>query len=146
MRTADRALIAGGVLTAAAAVLHVAIIVGGPGWYRFFGAGERMAMFAERGSRYPGLLTAGIACTLALFALYAFSGAGLVRTLPFLRPMLFLIAAIFTMRGVLGVPVVLLADTRYALELRARMPFMLVTSATCVVLGACYAIGAVRRQ
>ena len=26
-----------------AALLHVACIVGGPAWYRFFGAGERMA-------------------------------------------------------------------------------------------------------
>lgn len=30
-------------LSAIAASLHLAIIVGGPAWYRFFGAGERFA-------------------------------------------------------------------------------------------------------
>lgn len=36
----DKWLIAGGLLSAAAALLHIAVIVGGPDWYRFFGAGE----------------------------------------------------------------------------------------------------------
>ena len=33
-------LVAGGILSALAALLHLAVIVGGPVWYRFFGAGE----------------------------------------------------------------------------------------------------------
>ena len=32
-------LIAGGAMSAAAAAVHLAAIVGGPDWYRFFGAG-----------------------------------------------------------------------------------------------------------
>lgn len=42
-------LIAAGTLDALAALLHVACIFGGPAWYRFLGAGERMAGMAERG-------------------------------------------------------------------------------------------------
>lgn len=36
-------------LSAIAALLHVGIIIGGPSWYRFFGAGERMARAAAAG-------------------------------------------------------------------------------------------------
>ena len=41
--TRNIALIAGGLLSAAASLLHVACIFGGPAWYRFFGAGEGVA-------------------------------------------------------------------------------------------------------
>ncbi|MCT7653981.1 hypothetical protein MBH78_02710 [Oceanimonas sp. NS1] len=40
-----------------AALLHLAVIAGGPDWYRFFGAGEQMAKLAEQSSWYPALLT-----------------------------------------------------------------------------------------
>lgn len=133
---------AGGLLTATASLLHLAIIAGGPDWYRFFGAGERMARLAARGSPYPAAITAGIAATLAVWALYALSGAGVIRRLPLLRPALLLIAAVFLGRGLLGVPLVLLADDPYANQLRARMTFMVVTSLVCLGLGLCYAIGA----
>ncbi len=142
MRTGDRLLVTGGALTGAAALLHVAIILGGPDWYRFFGAGERMARLAARGSVYPAAVTACIAAVLGVWALYAFSGAGVVRRLPFLRPVLALVAAVYLARGILGVPAVMLADDPYASQLKARMTFMVVSSAVCVVLGLCYAVGA----
>jgi putative oxidoreductase len=138
----DRLLLLGGGLTGAASLLHVAIIFGGPDWYRFFGAGERMARLAAGGSIYPAVITAGIALVLAIWALYAFSGAGLFRRLPFLRVALVVIAAIYLMRGILGIPVVLLADDPYSNQLKARMTFMVVSSLICICLGICYAVGA----
>ena len=78
-------LIAGGGLSAIASALHVAIVIGGPSWYRFFGAGERMARDAERGDITPSVITLGIALTLAVWAAYAFSGANLIPRLPLLR-------------------------------------------------------------
>ncbi|HEY0155346.1 MAG TPA: hypothetical protein VGB92_25250 [Longimicrobium sp.] len=140
----ERLLVLGGSLTGVAALLHVAIIVGGPDWYRFFGAGERMARLAARGSIYPAVITACIAAILAVWALYAFSGAGVIRRLPLLRLALSLIAAVFLARGILGVPLVLLVDDVYTNQLRAKMTFMIVSSAICVALGLCYAIGAAR--
>ena len=59
-------LIAAGALSAIAAPLHVAIIINGPDWYRFFGAGEAMARAAERGSARPAVITIGIAAILAV--------------------------------------------------------------------------------
>lgn len=139
----ERWLLAGGLVTGVAALLHVAIIAGGPDWYRFFGAGERMAQQAALGSPYPAIVTAGIAAVLAVWALYGLSGAGVIRPLPLLRLALVLIAAVYLLRGVLGIPVVLLVDDPYTMQLRAKMPFMVVTSAICLGLGLCYAIGAV---
>jgi hypothetical protein len=142
VQAGDRLLLYGGLATGAASLLHVAIIVGGPDWYRFFGAGERMARLAARGSMYPTVLTVVIAAVLGVWALYAFSGAGVIRRLPLLRLVLPLVAAVFLARGILGVPVVMLAEHPYAVELRSRMTFMIVSSAICVVLGLCYAVGA----
>jgi hypothetical protein len=144
LRIADRVLIVGGALTAGAALLHVAIIIGGPDWYRFFGAGERMARMAARGSMQPALVTASIAAILAVWALYAFSGAGVIRRLPFLRLALTLIAAVYLARGLLGIPAVMLVDDVYTNQLKAKLTFMVVSSAVCIVLGVCYAIGAAR--
>jgi hypothetical protein len=92
-------LVVGGWLSLAAAALHVACIFGGPDWYRFFGAGEPIARMAERGLWTPHLLTLGIAAVLAIWAAYAFAGAGLIRRLPLLRTGLIVIAAIYLARG-----------------------------------------------
>ena len=142
MQKDQRWLLLGGVVTGVASLLHVAIILGGPDWYRFFGAGERMARQAALGSPYPAIVTAGIAAVLAVWAFYGLSGAGVIRPLPLLRLALVLIAAVYLIRGLLGIPVVLLIDDPYTMQLRPRMTFMMVTSAICLGLGICYAIGA----
>lgn len=144
VRAGSRPLVFGGALTGAASLLHVGIILGGPDWYRFFGAGEQMARLASRGSIYPTIVTASIAAILGVWALYAFSGAGVIRRLPLLRLALALIAAVFLARGILGIPVVMLVDDPYTNQLRAKMTFMVVTSVICIVLGLCYAVGAAR--
>ena len=142
MRDGRRWLLLGGLLTGAASLLHLGIVLGGPDWYRFFGAGERMARQAARGSPFPAVITLGIAAVLAAWALYALSGAGVIRRRPLLGPALALIAAVYLARGALGIPVVLLTDDPYTNQLKGRMTFMVVTSAVCVVLGLCYAAGA----
>jgi len=100
----NRWLLAGGLLSALAAILHLAIIVGGPDWYRFFGAGERMARMAEQGSPTPILITIGIALMLFVWAAYAFAGAGLIRRLPLMRTALVTITAIYLLRGMILFP------------------------------------------
>lgn len=144
MRNGERWLRRGALLTGAASLLHIAIIFGGPDWYRFFGAGERMARLSARGSAYPTLITAGIASVLGLWALYGLSGAGVIRRLPLLRFALVLIAGVYFARGALGIPLVLFADNPYADELKGRMTFMAVSSFVCIFLGLCYAFGAAR--
>ncbi len=100
-------LVIGGWLSVAAALLHVAVIAGGPDWYRFFGAGEGMARMAEGGSPVPSLVTVGIAGVLAVWAAYAFAGAGMIPRLPLMRTALVAISAVYLLRGLLIVPVLM---------------------------------------
>ena len=127
-------LIVGGVLSAAASLLHLAVIAGGPSWYRFFGAGEGMARMAERGSLTPTLVTIGIATVLAVWAAYAFAGAGLIPRLPLLRTALVLISAVYLLRGLVLIPALVLNAGGVA-------PFMLWSSLIVLVYGVCYAVG-----
>jgi hypothetical protein len=92
-------LIAAGMLNAGAALLHLACVIGGPAWYRFLGAGERMARLAARGSLRPALITIGIATVLGFWSAYDFSGAGMLPRLPLLRPALIAICAVYTLRA-----------------------------------------------
>ncbi|HZF94379.1 MAG TPA: hypothetical protein VEZ20_05840 [Allosphingosinicella sp.] len=127
-------LIAGGVLSAAASLGHLAVIAGGPDWYRFVGAGEEMAQAAERGSLMPHLVTAGIAVLLAVWALYAFSGAGLIRRLPLLRTALVAITAIYLLRALALLPLL-------ALKPRLVDTFAVVSSLIVLAYGIAYAVG-----
>jgi hypothetical protein len=127
-------LIAAAVLSAAASVLHIACIVGGPDWYRFFGAGEEIAQAAERGSPMPTIITSGIAAVLAIWSAYALSGAGVLPRLPLLRTALVLITAVYLLRGLVLVPaLVLQAD--------AVRGFMLWSSLIVLAYGVVHAVG-----
>lgn len=127
-------LVIGGVLSAAASLLHVVVIAGGPDWYRFFGAGEGMAQMAERGEITPVLTTLAIASVLAIWAAYAFAGAGLIRRLPLMRTALVLISAIYLLRGLVLVPA-------FIINPGGVMPFVLWSSLIVLVYGVCYAVG-----
>lgn len=127
-------LVAGGLLSAAASLAHLAIIVGGPAWYRFFGAGERFARAAERGSPVPAIVTAGIAAVLAVWAAYALSGAGLIDRLPLLRLCLVTISAIYLLRAVVFVPVLMLRRQRVG-------AFAIWSSLIVLAYGVAYAVG-----
>jgi hypothetical protein len=104
MKTSNPWLVAGGWMSLAASALHIGCILGGPDWYRFFGAGEAMAQAAERGEAFPALVTFAIAVLLALWAAYAFAGAGLIRRLPLMRTALVAITAIYLLRGAALIP------------------------------------------
>ena len=97
--TANSWLMAGGVLSGAASIAHLAVIVGGPRWYDAFGAGPRMVRLAEQGSPVATAITLGIAAVLAVWAAYAFSGAGLIPRLPLLRLVLTAITAVYVLRA-----------------------------------------------
>ena len=95
-------LLVAAALDAIAALLHVGCIVFGAAWYRFFGAGERMARLVEAGDWRPTVVTSGIAIVLSVWALYALSAAGAIAELPLLRIGLCAIAAVYLLRGAGG--------------------------------------------
>ena len=127
-------LVLAGAGSLAASLLHLACIAGGPDWYRFFGAGERMARMAARGHWYPTVVTLGIAAVLGVWALYAWSGAGIIARLPFLRPVLCAITGVYLLRALAFVP------------LQAVFPgnsaaFWYWSSGVCLGLGLLHAFG-----
>jgi len=125
---------AGATLSFIAAAFHVAIIVGGASWYRFFGAGEQMALASEAGELFPHILTLAIAAILTLWGLYALSGAGDVTRLPLLKTALVLITAVYLIRGFIFVPVFWNTGL-YSIS------FMLWSSAICSVFGVVHLVG-----
>ena len=128
-------LIVGGWLSLIAALLHLAVIAGGPDWYRLFGAGEAMARAAERGSWMPALITLGIAFMLSVWAAYAFAAAGVIRRLPLMRTALVAISAIYLARGLFVLDPAAFARP----DLSPR--FMLWSSLIVLVYGLTYAVG-----
>ncbi|OYY77602.1 MAG: hypothetical protein B7Y43_09715 [Sphingomonas sp. 28-62-20] len=95
-------MMAAGVLSVIASLLHLGCIVGGPDWYRALGAGERMARMAALDRPGPAIITALIAGVIAVWAVYAFAAAGLIRQLPLMRLALVLISAVLLVRGLAG--------------------------------------------
>ncbi|WP_197687240.1 hypothetical protein [Aquiflexum balticum] len=100
-----------------------------------------MAQQAEAGMVQPVIITLSIAVILGIWSLYAFSGAGLVGRLPLLKPVLILIMSVFLLRGLFGIPIVMLVDQPYLNELRDKMIFMVVSSLICLGFGILYAKG-----
>lgn len=134
MQVSNPWLLAGGVLSAGASLAHLAVIVGGPRWYAVFGAGKRMVRLAEQGAPSATLITLGIAAVLAVWAAYAFSGAGLLPRLPLLRLGLIAISAVYLIRAVVFVPAVIVQTGQAG-------TFAWVSSAIVLVFGLAYAIG-----
>jgi hypothetical protein len=124
----------GAMASALAALLHLGCIAFGAPWYRFFGAGERMAQMAIARSAYPVIVTLLIAAVLFTWSLYAFSGAGLIRKLPLLRTILFAITAVYLVRGVVFLP--------FIERFHDRSPaFWWWSSAICLAIGVVHAAG-----
>ncbi len=112
----------------AAASLHLAIIVGGPSWYRAFGAGETLAKLAEHGHIWPPILTGVIALVLSTFGFYAASAGGWFPWLPHPQLGLAIVAAIYLLRGMAPWPMMLWVRS-------LRTPFFVWTSCLSAAMG-----------
>lgn len=132
--TPNTLLLIGGTLSILAALAHVAIIFGGPDWYRFFGAGEGMAQMAERGELYPTLVTLAIAAVLFAWGAYAFSGAGLIVKLPLVKYALIAITSVYVLRGLALIPIALFRPDIMSL-------FWVWSSLICLSFGVIHALG-----
>ncbi len=131
----NKLLIVAGLLSLFASLLHIAVIIGGASWYRFFGAGEKMATMAEKGFWYPTVITLFIAGVLFSWGLYAFSGANVFSYhLPFLKYALVTISTIYLVRGLAFIPALLFIPDKVD-------AFIVWSSLISLVFGLCYAIG-----
>lgn len=127
-------LIASGWMSVAASLLHLGCIIGGPDWYRFFGAGEEIAQAAEQGRWMPVILTSIIAAILAGWAAFAFSAAGRFWRLPLARTALAAISVVLLARAFM-----VFIPSLWAPE--QSMVFRSWSSAICLAMGLFFAIG-----
>ena len=140
----SRTLTLAGAVTLMAGLLHIAIIFGGPTWYAFFGAPEPMIQMVRAGALYPPIFCLVVAMLLFVCAGYAFSGAGIIFPLPYLRMALILIASVFIFRGVIFIPLAILVPNVLArlCNCNGVDTFLVVTSIICLATGIGYAVGA----
>ncbi len=131
----NKILLIAGILNATAAILHIGCIYFGAAWYRFFGAGEQMALMAEKGSLQPTIITSGIVIVLSIWASYAFAAAADVK-LPYMRPVLIVITSIYLIRAVVG-GVLALMD----IELGRSVDFWFWSSAISLIFASAHLLG-----
>ncbi|WP_374322051.1 hypothetical protein [Brevundimonas sp.] len=136
MARGKRWLIVGGIGMLFGALLHLAALLGGPYWIAFVGAPPSVVRSAEAGTLLAPVSTFAIIGLLVVWALYAFSGAGILRQLPFRRLMLAAVAVIFTLRGLVILPFLHRVDWRSMHDL-----FVVFSSGFILAIGASYALG-----
>jgi hypothetical protein len=124
-----------GVLSFAAAIFQ-AVISLSPSWSLYFGAPEKLV------SNIPELYASGLIVTVlfVVFGIYAFSGAGYIRPLPFLRYVLLGIGSMYTLRGLVIFPV-LFGITGTAITSDPIPRPWLATSIFSFIIGIMYLVG-----
>jgi hypothetical protein len=145
-----RALIlAAATIAAAGALVHLAIPLGGPSWYAFFGAPRRLVVLAQAGAFYPAIACGVIAALLGLLSAYAFSAARLLPPLPLRRWVLGVAGVGLVARALLFVPLALWQPGLLAGLCGAcgRVDaFVLATSALCLATGVGFLIAGLERH
>lgn len=109
MNRAQKLLSLGGATSFFLALLHVGAVFGGEAAARFFTAPRPVLLLIQQRSLWiiPVLLV--IVTILGGFGLLAWSGAGRMRRLPFLRTGLVAVSTIYLLRGIVIIPLALLA-------------------------------------
>jgi|TARA_R110002072_G_C7688950_1_gene512107 hypothetical protein len=129
-------LTAGGAGVLMGALLHLVVLIGGPSWIAFVGAPLSVVQSAREGTWLAPVGALGIAALLTVWALYAFSGAGLIRPLPMLKTVLGAVALILLVRGATILPFLIRVNWASSHDV-----FVVFSSAFIFVLGAAYALG-----
>ena len=140
MTAPRKSLVAGGVISALISILHV-FLTFRPDLYRYVSPGQDsgLAQMAEQGSSFTSILTFALALMFAIWAMYAFSGAGLIRRMPLLRPALIAIGVIYILRG-------LFLPSEVSMVLTQGYPFRFaIFSLISLVAGLLYLIGGLQR-
>ncbi len=133
-------LLAGGMMSALISALHIVLALA-PGLYRYIGPDQSaLTDMAAQGSSITTIVSAALALIFAIWALYAFSGAGLIGRLPLLRATLMVICAIYILRA-------LFLPTEINMVLTEGYPFRFVVFSTIsLVTGLLYLIGILKRR
>jgi len=135
MKKSNILLSLGAMLSFSVAIFQT-VVSFSPSWSLYLGAPAEMV------AKPLMLLILGEACALffAVFGFYALSGAGHIRSLPMLRWGLLVIGLIYTIRGLLIVPLILSYAGLFRLP-DATEPTVLQSSSISLLIGIVYLLG-----
>lgn len=137
MKKFKRILALAGVLSFAVSLFQAAIGFS-PSLSLYFGAPEALAT-----NLYALIIVSlFIAAIIALFGLYAISGAGYIRTLPWLKQILVVISGIYILRGLLLVPEIFVVFGIFDISIPVA-PRFVVFSIGSLLIGLIYLIGTI---
>lgn len=92
----------GGYINILIAIAHIICLINAEYFFEVTGVGENMRRNAEIRPFLPYAMTIFVALIFFIFGLYGLSGAGKIRKLPLLKVGIFIIAAIYLIRGAVG--------------------------------------------
>ena len=92
-------LILGGCASFFIFILHL-VLTAKPRLYRYFGADE-LAKLHREGSKMPRVASILLAFMFLLWGMYAFSGAGILEPMPWLKTVLLIIGVIYILRALM---------------------------------------------
>jgi hypothetical protein len=119
------------------ALLHLLLIFGGDKELRYLGAPIWVLRLCRE--RYP-LYVLLLVAVAGVFALYALSGAGTMRRLPYLRTGLVAVGALYVLRGLLVIPQVAIIAVKFRSDYQHYVQFP-VMSLAALCVGLCYLLG-----
>jgi hypothetical protein len=129
-------LIAGGIMSALISILHILLALQ-PEFFKYIAPGQEstLTQMAVQGSTVITIAAVALALMFALWAAYAFSGAGLIHALPILRAALIVIGVMYISRA-------LFLPSEINMVLTQGYPFRFVIfSTSSLLVGLFYLIG-----
>ncbi len=128
----------GGYINLIIAIGHLIGLFWAEKMFEITGIGKEMQELAQINTSFPYLLTIFVAVVFFIFGLYGLSAADKFRKLPFLKPTIFVIAAIYLLRG--------FGELIFDIEKQNASQFLEITySLIAVFIGLLFLVGGLRK-
>ena len=128
----------GGYTNIVIAIAHIIGLLWANKMFEITGIGNEMTDLAQIHSILPYLLTIFVAIAFFMFGVYGLSAANKFRRLPFLKPVIFLIAGVYLLRG--------MGELIFDLEKQQANQFLQITySLIAVFIGLLFLIGGLKK-
>ena len=128
----------GGYTNIVIAIAHIIGLLWANKMFEITGIGNEMTDLAQIHSILPYLLIIFVAIAFFMFGVYGLSAANKFRRLPFLKPVIFLIAGVYLLRG--------MGELIFDLEKQQANQFLEITySLIAVFIGLLFLIGGLKK-
>lgn len=128
----------GGYINILIAIAHIVGLFWADKMFEVTGIGKEMTELAQTHSSLPYLLTIFVAIVFFIFGLYGLSADNKFRPLPLLKPVIFVIAGIYLLRGI--------GELIFDLEKQQANQFLEITySLIAVFIGLLFLLGGLKK-